>query len=155
MCVRRSRKRYQLVATRWVETKAVPVVVADFVVASVTKARTLGAWEGLEVTSAKLGERDDGRCRVIAPVIRATVKNWTAHQADLAGHVLLLYARKPSRVDPTRGLGRVVKLDGAEVTLAYNGDGSAWLNRQMPTSIWIVLADDHGNVGAPDELPLP
>ncbi len=128
-------------------------VLLDFTTIALDVTPTLAAWDGLTITGAAV-ERATTTCGFKGLVITATVKNWSTRGADLAHHVVLLYARKPDPRAPARGLGRIVTLGDADLELVSNSVGGNWLVKQ-PTAVWAILADQHGNLGAPIKLPMP
>ncbi len=122
-------------------------LLADATVVS-TRVAPLPAWDGISFVSAK--EEKEGMCSPAGPVVRLAVK---PTKASLEQAVLLVYTSKPDPKKPLDGLKTAFNLSGNGAIEIGNGYANPDLFKGVPKQIFVMLADNDGNVGPVITLP--
>jgi hypothetical protein len=123
-------------------------LLADATIVS-TPVAPLPAWDGIAWVSAK--QEKEGLCSPAGPVVRLAVK---PTKANLEQAVLLVYTAKPDPKKPLDGLKTAFNVGAGSGNIEIgNGFATPDLFKGVPKRIFVMLADNDGNVGPVITLP--
>jgi hypothetical protein len=110
-------------------------------------ATALPVWNGIELV--RIAPKTKSMCAAAGPEIELRIK---PTKAALDHTVGLFYLTKPDPKAPHKDLLTIEMFgSGADISLT-NEWNRTWLEAGGPAELWVILADDHGNVGAPIKL---
>ncbi|MBX3154800.1 MAG: hypothetical protein KF773_02285 [Deltaproteobacteria bacterium] len=108
----------------------------------------LPAWGGM--TFVRFSPRTKSMCAPDGPELELRV---APAKDALERAVGLFYVTKPDVKAPHRGLISIQMLGGGTTDLSLHDEHDhRWMHGKQPAELWVMLADDSGNVGAPIKL---
>jgi hypothetical protein len=110
-------------------------------------ATALPVWNGIDVT--KVSAKTTAMCSSGGPEVVLKIK---PSKARLENAIGLFYLTRPDPKAPHKNLS-AIEAFGYDNDITLNNDfDNNWLTGGGPKELWMLLADDAGNVGAPIKL---